>query len=194
METSTKRPATDWYGRFNSATAFEPWRQTIGQGEIVVSSASFNSATAFEPWRRVPRVIQRPRPGRGFNSATAFEPWRHPVSMSHPPTPSAGFNSATAFEPWRQRETAPAVRHHEASIRPRLLSRGDVVDGRERVRGDVASIRPRLLSRGDDNRSAGADRREIQGFNSATAFEPWRRFLGTLSKPDEPLLQFGHGF
>ena len=38
------------------------------------------------------------------------------------------FNSATAFEPWRLGDRAWAGdRHGEASIRPRLLSRGDAL-------------------------------------------------------------------
>ena len=134
-------------GRFNSATAFEPWRRGLAKG-VKCLPWRFNSATAFEPWRQVPHTVHlslsdavasiRPRPlSRGdgptmrpdsrkssFNSATAFEPWR-PNVIVLVRWQCGGFNSATAFEPWNPRRRGKGAIH-------------------------------RL------------------GFNSATAFEPWR--------------------
>ena len=165
-------------------------------------------------------------------------------SSGSSPSRTHCFNSATAFEPWRRnRAMDDSTPSKIASIRPRLLSRGDEFDRRMAILTSDASIRPRLLSRGDSNatgvtpsrtvsasirprllsRGDGSCRRFLPrgrtGFNSATAFEPWRRRSGGTATPSsvegfnsatafEPwrlpraadpdaviaALQFGHGF
>ena len=62
----------------------------------------------------------------------------------------SGFNSATPACAWRPNPALVANGpEEEASIRPRLLARGDAKGKPVRIRFEKASIRPRLLARGD---------------------------------------------
>jgi len=82
----------------------------------------------------------------------------------------------------------------DASIWPRLFSRGNLrifaTTFRPKSR---ASIRPRLFSRG--NSSALRLRTPAStGFNSATAFQPWKPGCDSIGWFRQGPLQFGHRF
>ncbi|VTS01335.1 unnamed protein product [Gemmata massiliana] len=69
-----------------------------------------------------------------------------------------------------------------ASIRPRLVNRGDVAGNARRPRRNKASIRPRLVNRGDANsRSRRGPNPTPRRFNSATVGEPWRQLQRTAA-------------
>ncbi len=84
---------------------------------------SFNSATAWEPWRQSCVYLVTGR-GATFNSATAWEPWRRCLSLPCVHQQNS-FNSATAWEPWRHRRSRRRSAGKRPSIRPRHGSRGD---------------------------------------------------------------------
>ena len=58
---------------------------------------------------------------------------------------------------------------------------------------DVASIRPRVLDRGDGIVVHNSYNEE-SGFNSATGFRPWRQDAPKRRRTATIALQFGHGF
>ncbi len=85
----------------------------------------------------------------GFNSATAWEPWRRGVVTQ----------AGTIFSPLQFGHGMGAVETNRCRY--------------HRLPHPVASIRPRHGSRGDFGRLCA---RTVQmSFNSATAWEPWRR-------------------
>ncbi len=172
-----------WWGCFNAATAFKPWRTTPGywvrrpgwwlqcghglqavENSLspttgTIQSAGFNAATAFKPWRtylvKVARIdVDELQCGHGLQ---AVENVLYPV---FPGTGGPRFNAATAFKPWRT--DAPlavlALDCLLASMRPRPSSRGErkVALGIALVPG--ASMRPRPSSRGEPGRPAGRAR------------------------------------
>ena len=87
---------------FNGATAFQPWKQSLGTRRTNTRSR-FNGATAFQPWKHEGLCDEKglptdasmgPRPfSRGnftqdgqilevqprFNGATAFQPWKREI-------------------------------------------------------------------------------------------------------------------
>ena len=83
-----------------------------------------------------------------FNSAAAVMPRKRPAEALAFARPS-GFNSAAAVMPRKRAHVAHPRGRPGASIRPRLLCRGNAVSAVERVRTVCASIRPRLLCRGN---------------------------------------------
>ena len=109
----------------------------------------FNRATAFQPWIRCPRLILASSES-SFNRATAFQPWIH----SYPLLLRLGrcrFNRATAFQPWiRQTLHGFSDALEDASIEPRLFSRGYflLLNVDANMLPISASIEPRLFSRG----------------------------------------------
>ncbi len=216
VETSEKIGMLRQINRFNSATAWEPWRlPQFDSAMVALALASirprhgsrgdtspakpnggprrrFNSATAWEPWRRRSSVPGPPR-AAGFNSATAWEPWR-PWRTPRPGSGDGqGFNSATAWEPWR---------HQGALVMPLSPDGFNSATAWEPWRPRSAA-RARRGGRAGFNsatawepwrpRGCGREASRIVRFNSATAWEPWRRVLRGLQWVSKNLLQFGHG-
>ena len=153
---------------FNSATAAEPWRW----GLVGVVRAS-STVASIRPRLRSRGDAIMPRSRRchtgSFNSATAAEPWRsglcfqsrcllHRLQFGHGcgAVEIQGTQSFIGIE-------------RDASIRPRLRSRGDI------------ATQARLTN-------------ACWSFNSATAAEPWRCFASAAAiNFGCSLLQFGHG-
>ncbi len=78
-------------------------------------------------------------------------PRKPPTVRAYAPS-AAGFNSAAAVMPRKQHFGGAAEVLHTASIRPRLLCRGNPARAAYYLRRDrPASIRPRLLCRGNEN-------------------------------------------
>ena len=84
--------------RFNSATTFQPWK-LLNSSYSVRWYGRFNSATTFQPWKRW-RTEHRGRFPRRFNSATTFQPWKLQF-LSYTKELQNCFNSATTFQPWK---------------------------------------------------------------------------------------------
>ena len=78
-----------------------------------------------------------------------------------------------------------------ASIRPRLLARGDHVRAAYRLFQIAASIRPRLLARGDLTQPSSLHP-SPKSFNSATPACAWRHDASSILAILAIRLQFGH--
>ena len=146
-------------GSFNSATTFQPWRpQPWRRGIRSVWSVSIR-----------PRLFSHGDPVGWLEISDIREIW--------------SFNSATTFQPWRRgSKMASASQNPRVSIRPRLFSHGDNPSDLSKdwtiwLRSEQVSIRPRLFSHGDGNEKSGRARKIHNCFNSATTFQPWRRYL-----------------
>ena len=63
----------------------------------------------------------------GFNRATAFQPWRADRAGAGQVGENERFNGATAFQPWRGFSFGSFPDVDQASMGPRLFSRGELV-------------------------------------------------------------------
>jgi len=93
-----------------------------------------------------------------FNGATTFQPWKSPRCCCL----SNGrhcFNGATTFQPWKWYEASIGLLSDDASMGPRLFSRGNLWG----AEGDCIPA---------------------TSFNGATTFQPWK----WLIHPDLPFL------
>src|SRR5271157_3376131 len=79
-----------------------------------------------------------------------------------------------------------------ASMGPRRWSRGRGFHGRGDRPGVHASMGPRRWSRGRDA-IIKVSREQYQGFNGATAMEPWKRDAMVAAVDLLHMLQWGHG-
>ena len=107
------------------------------------------------------------------------------------PVRCPGFNSATPACAWRRLSRCRKSPGPGASIRPRLLARGDLSALPTELQETAASIRPRLLARGD-SRTSPMMPAEQWCFNSATPACAWRHLCTYLPPFGQSPLQFGH--
>ena len=129
----------------------------------------FNGAAALQP--RKACGINRFRTARHcFNGAAALQPRKEGLTAWL--TPRLGcFNGAAALQPRKVKRSENDHGARDASMGPRLFSRGRLSWDGDRQVSDVASMGPRLFSRGRRASFAAVILYPL-GFNGAAALQP----------------------
>ena len=160
-------------GRFNGATAFQPWKSGLTPAHRL-ARMRFNGATAFQPWKfhlSASSCLARHslQWGHGLSAVEiaidshnrvpgeTWLQWGHGLSAveirlnrSRPTPMSTSFNGATAFQPWKCSGVSGAA------------------SSRSRLQWGHGLSAVEMCHDADQPGEAGA------GFNGATAFQPWK--------------------
>ncbi len=109
------------FNSFNGATAFQPWIHFEPAG-LFVALSPLQWSHGFSAVDTL--TSRRSQPTRKcFNGATAFQPWIL-TARRHPGLRLRRFNGATAFQPWIPEVAMARALLQDASMEPRLFSRG----------------------------------------------------------------------
>ena len=157
-----------------SAPSRAPWQtqRSHRQKQSIVAPArcrALRAGASMEP-RKAAILSKSHLPVSSFNGAAADQPRkeedRQQRLCQHP-----GFNGAAADQPRKERERRGRRTYPDASMEPRLISRGRSDGGDRTLCWANASMEPRLISRGRDTLMA-TDGETDMGFNGAAADQP----------------------